>query len=80
MIELAANTYHFDKSAAEDYLSDYSDEELRDLLKKQMEKLVCENMPSRRKRRYYKSRQPPQTRTICSAHRAMPLLPSRLTR
>ena len=42
MVELVANTYNFDKAAAEGYLSDYSDDELRELLKKQIETLVTE--------------------------------------
>ena len=42
MVELAANTYHLDKSAAEEYLADYSDEELQNLLRTQLEKLVRE--------------------------------------
>ena len=33
---------NFDKAAAEGYLSDYSDDELRELLKKQIETLVTE--------------------------------------
>ena len=42
MIELVADTYNFDKSTAEEYLADYSDEELRELLRTQLEKLVTE--------------------------------------
>ncbi|MGM9662671.1 MAG: ATP-binding cassette domain-containing protein [Oscillospiraceae bacterium] len=42
MIQLAANTYQFEEEAAEEYLADYSDEELRELLRTQLEKLVTE--------------------------------------
>jgi putative ABC transport system permease protein len=42
MIELVASTYNFDKTAAEEYLADYSDDELRELLRAQLEKLVTE--------------------------------------
>lgn len=42
MIELVANAYNFDKAAAEEYVADYSDEELRNLLQTQLEKLVTE--------------------------------------
>lgn len=42
MIELAANTYHLERAAAEAYLADYTDDELRDLLRTQLEKLVIE--------------------------------------
>ena len=42
MIELVADTYNFDKAAAEEYLADYSDEELRELLQTQIEKMVTE--------------------------------------
>lgn len=42
MIELVADTYNFDQSTAEEYLADYSDEELRELLRTQLEKLVTE--------------------------------------
>lgn len=42
MIGLVADTYNFDKEAAEEYLSDYSDEELRELLQTQLEKVITE--------------------------------------
>lgn len=42
MIDLVASTYKFEKTAAESYVADYSDNELRDLLRKQIEKLVTE--------------------------------------
>ena len=42
MIELVANAYGFDKTAAESYLADYTDDELRDLMREQMEALVAE--------------------------------------
>ena len=42
MIELAANTYKFDKEAAENYLSGYTDEELQELLAQQIAKMVTE--------------------------------------
>ena len=42
MIELAANAYGLDKAAAEAYLADYSDDELRDLLRTQLERLVTQ--------------------------------------
>ena len=42
MVELAANTYGFDPEAAQSYLEDYTDEELRDLMREQMEALVTE--------------------------------------
>ena len=42
MIDLVVTTYHFDKASAEEYVSDYSDDELRDLLAGQVEKLVTE--------------------------------------
>lgn len=42
MIDLAANAYNFEKKAAEEYLADYSDDELRNLLRAQLEKLVTE--------------------------------------
>lgn len=42
MIDLVVTTYKFDKDAAEQYVEDYSDDELRDLLKKQLETLVTE--------------------------------------
>ena len=42
MIELVADTYGFDKVAAESYLEDYTDEELRELMREQMEALVAE--------------------------------------
>ena len=42
MVELVASTYNFEKSAAEAYLADYSDEELRDLLRAKIEEMVTE--------------------------------------
>lgn len=42
MIELIASTYDFDQATAQAYLADYTDEDLRDMLKEQMEKLVSE--------------------------------------
>lgn len=42
MIDLVANAYNLDKAAAEEYLADYSDDELRDLLRAQLEKLITE--------------------------------------
>ena len=42
MIGLVADTYGFDKKAAENYLEDYTDEQLRDLMREQMESLVAE--------------------------------------
>lgn len=42
MIELVASTYNFEKEAAEEYLADYSDDELQDLLQTQLEKAVTE--------------------------------------
>lgn len=42
MIDLAANAYNFEKKAAEEYLADYSDDELQNLLRAQLEKLVTE--------------------------------------
>lgn len=42
MIEMVATIYNFDRSAAEEYLADYSDDELRDLLQTQLEKVVTE--------------------------------------
>ena len=42
MVELVANTYGFDKKAAESYLEGYTDEELRELMRQQMEALVTE--------------------------------------
>ena len=42
MIELVAQTYGFEKSAAAEYLSEYSDQELTDLMREQMEALVAE--------------------------------------
>ena len=42
MVELVANTYGFDKEAAESYLEGYTDEELRELMRQQMEALVTE--------------------------------------
>ncbi len=40
IIEFAANSYGFEKSAAEAYFEDYTDEELNGLLRTQLEKLV----------------------------------------
>lgn len=42
MIDLVVSTYDFDRDAAEEYLADYSDEELRELLQEQLEKVVTE--------------------------------------
>lgn len=42
ILDLAAGTYNFDRSAAESYFEDYTDEELSDLLRTQLEKLVTE--------------------------------------
>lgn len=42
MIDLVASTYKLEKSAAEAYVADYTDDELRDLLRKQIEKLITE--------------------------------------
>lgn len=42
MIDLVVSTYDFDRDAAEEYLADYSDEELRKLLQEQLEKVVTE--------------------------------------
>lgn len=42
MIDLVVTTYKFDKDAAEQYVADYSDDELRDLLRRQLETLVTE--------------------------------------
>lgn len=42
MIDLVVNTYNLDKAAAEEYLADYSDEKLQDLLKIQLEKIITE--------------------------------------
>lgn len=42
MVELVASTYSLDQAAAEDYLSDYSDDELQNLLREQLEKMVTE--------------------------------------
>lgn len=42
MIKLVADTYGFETSAAEQYLSHYTDEELTGLLRTQMEKLVTQ--------------------------------------
>lgn len=42
MIELVANAYNLEKEAVEDYLSDSSDSELRELLRTQLEKLATE--------------------------------------
>ena len=42
MIDLVVTTYKFDKEAAEQYVADYTDDELRDLLKRQVETLVTE--------------------------------------
>ncbi|MGN1118720.1 MAG: ABC transporter ATP-binding protein, partial [Oscillospiraceae bacterium] len=42
ILDLAAGTYNFDRSAAEAYFEDYTDEELSDLLRTQLEKLVTE--------------------------------------
>lgn len=42
MIELVVTTYKFDKTAAEEYVASYSDDELRDMLRKRVENLVKE--------------------------------------
>lgn len=42
MIELIANTASFDKAAAEEYLADYSDDEIRELVEEQVKKLISE--------------------------------------
>lgn len=42
MIGLVVNAYNLDKAAAEEYLADYSDEKLQDLLKNQLEKIITE--------------------------------------
>lgn len=42
MTQLVADTYNLDEKTAEEYLADYSDEELRNLLQTQLEKLVKE--------------------------------------
>lgn len=42
MLALAVNTYGFDPAAAESYFSEYSDDELRELLAEQLRKLVCQ--------------------------------------
>lgn len=42
MIGLVVTTYRFDKASAEEYVADYTDEELRNLLAGQVEKLVTE--------------------------------------
>lgn len=43
MIDLMAETYHFDRSAAEEYVADYTDDELRNLLAGQVENLITKN-------------------------------------
>lgn len=42
MVELAASAYNLDKTAMENYLADYSDDELQNLLQTQLEKMVAE--------------------------------------
>ena len=42
MVQLVADTYGFDRSAAETYLSGYSDHELQELLREQLELMVAE--------------------------------------
>lgn len=42
ILDLAAGTYNFDRSAAEAYFEDYTDEELSNLLRTQIEKMVTE--------------------------------------
>lgn len=42
MIEFVANVSQYSKETAEDYLADYSDEELQELLRERMETLVLE--------------------------------------
>ena len=42
MIELVAQAYGFERSAAESYLAGYTDQELRDLMKEQMEAMAAE--------------------------------------
>ncbi len=42
MIELVAQAYGFDAAAAESYLAGYTDQELRDLMKEQMEAMAAE--------------------------------------
>ena len=42
MIQLVADAYGFETAAAESYLEDYTDEELRQLMREQMEALVTE--------------------------------------
>ena len=42
MIELVAQAYGFERSATESYLAGYTDQELRDLMKEQMEAMAAE--------------------------------------
>lgn len=42
MIDLIVTTYKFEQEAAEEYVADYTDDELRDLLRRQIETLVTE--------------------------------------
>lgn len=42
MVELVANTYNLEKPTAEAYLADYSDDELRELLKTKLEEMITE--------------------------------------
>ena len=42
MIQLVANAYGFETAAAEEYLADYTDEELAELMRQQMEALAAE--------------------------------------
>ena len=42
MIQLVADSYGFDRDAANQYLADYTDEELTELMRQEMEKLLTE--------------------------------------
>ena len=44
MVQLVADSFGFELSAAEGYLSEYTDEELRELMRQQMEALVSDRL------------------------------------
>lgn len=74
MVQLAAATYGFDVATAEEYLSDYTDEELRTLMREQLVSAVKRNMPTKPKPKSCRLFSNIPHRTIFSARPDMPPL------
>lgn len=74
MVQLAAATYGFDVATAEEYLSDYTDEELRTLMREQLVSAVKRNMPTKPKPKSCRLFSNIPHRTIFSARPDMPQL------